>query len=74
MTTFRFGVNCLGVPVEEWVAYCRTTEEMGYDALFAADHLTMPAPSPRWPAPPWPPSGWGWGPMSSTTSFGTPPF
>ncbi|WP_068162226.1 TIGR03621 family F420-dependent LLM class oxidoreductase [Rhodococcus phenolicus] len=47
MTDFRFSVNVLGVESPEAFARsCRAVEEAGFDALFAADHLGVPAPFP----------------------------
>ncbi|WP_420749602.1 TIGR03621 family F420-dependent LLM class oxidoreductase [Rhodococcus sp. O3] len=47
MTGFRFSVNVLGIESPDAFARsCRAVEEAGYDALFAADHLGVPAPFP----------------------------
>lgn len=45
MVNFRFGVNFSRPDsVDGWVEYCRTTEQMGFDAVLAPDHLGAPAP------------------------------
>ena len=37
---FRFSTNVFGVTSRaDFVAYSRRVEELGYDTLFAADHL-----------------------------------
>lgn len=42
---FRFSTNVFGVTSRaDFVAYCRRVEELGYDTLFAADHLGSYAP------------------------------
>jgi len=42
---FRFSTNTLGLrSASDFVAYCRRVEELGYDTLFAADHLGSSAP------------------------------
>jgi probable F420-dependent oxidoreductase len=42
---FRFSTNTFGLrSAEDFVAYCRRVEELGYDTLFAADHLGSSAP------------------------------
>lgn len=42
---FRFSTNFFGVSSRaDFVAYCRRVEELGYDTLFAADHLGSTAP------------------------------
>ncbi|MDV2475795.1 TIGR03621 family F420-dependent LLM class oxidoreductase [Rhodococcus zopfii] len=47
MTDFRFSVNVLGIESPEGFARsCRAVEDAGFDALFAADHLGVPAPFP----------------------------
>lgn len=45
MVNFRFGANFSSPDsVDGWVEYCRTTEQMGFDAVLAPDHLGAPAP------------------------------
>src|SRR5215467_9762003 len=47
MRDFRFSFNIFGITSREaFVAKCREAEEYGYDTLFAADHLGIPAPFP----------------------------
>jgi probable F420-dependent oxidoreductase len=47
MRPFRFSCNVRGVPSrEEFIAYCREVERLGYHTLFTADHLGSPAPFP----------------------------
>jgi probable F420-dependent oxidoreductase len=47
MHDFRFSYNIFSVTTrEEFVAECREAEECGYDTVFAADHLGIPAPFP----------------------------
>src|SRR5262245_48079892 len=47
MRPFRFGVNVAGVPAEQWLAFARTVEALGYSTLHLPDHLTeRPAPLP----------------------------
>ena len=47
MRDFRFSRNVFGISNrDEFVAECREAEEYGYDTLFAADHLGIPAPFP----------------------------
>jgi probable F420-dependent oxidoreductase len=47
MADFRFSFNLLGVRSRaELVQRCREGERLGYDTVFAADHLGMPAPFP----------------------------
>ncbi|MET8573286.1 TIGR03621 family F420-dependent LLM class oxidoreductase [Streptomyces sp. NPDC005012] len=47
MSDFRFSFNVFGLPApHEFDALCRRAERLGYDVLFAADHLGMPAPFP----------------------------
>jgi probable F420-dependent oxidoreductase len=47
MRDFRFSYNIFSVASrDDFVAECRAAEEFGYDALFAADHLGIPAPFP----------------------------
>jgi probable F420-dependent oxidoreductase len=44
---FRFSTNVFGVTSRaDFVAYCQRVEELGYDTLFAADHLGSYAPFP----------------------------
>ncbi len=47
MTEFRFSVNIfeVGSP-DEFVRWCRAVEDAGFDAMYAADHLGVPAPFP----------------------------
>jgi probable F420-dependent oxidoreductase len=47
MREFRFSFNIFGITTREaFVAECREAEGYGYDAVFAADHLGIPAPFP----------------------------
>jgi probable F420-dependent oxidoreductase len=47
MRNFRFSYNIFSIASrEDFVAECRLGEEFGYDTVFAADHLSMPAPFP----------------------------
>jgi probable F420-dependent oxidoreductase len=47
MRDFRFSYNIFSISTrEEFVAECREAEEYGYDTVFAADHLGIPAPFP----------------------------
>lgn len=48
MRPFRFAVHTGGdVPPEEWPAFARRVEALGYDALYVTDHLTRQlAPMP----------------------------
>jgi probable F420-dependent oxidoreductase len=47
MHDFRFSFNIFGITNREaFVAECREAEEHGYDTVFAADHLGIPAPFP----------------------------
>jgi probable F420-dependent oxidoreductase len=47
MRGFRFSFNIFGITNREaFVAECREAEEYGYDTVFAADHLGIPAPFP----------------------------
>lgn len=47
MRDFRFSFNIFGITSrEDFVAECREAEEFGYDTVFAADHLGIPAPFP----------------------------
>lgn len=47
MREFRFSTNVFGFESgPEFLARCRRVEELGYDVLFAADHLGIPAPFP----------------------------
>jgi probable F420-dependent oxidoreductase len=42
---FRFSTNAFGLrSAADFAAYCRRVEELGYDTLFAADHLGSTAP------------------------------
>src|SRR5215469_4759553 len=42
---FRFSTNIRGLKSQgEFAAYCRRVEELGYDTLFATDHLGGAAP------------------------------
>src|SRR5215469_13757964 len=42
---FRFSTNIFGLKSPaDFAAYCRRVEELGYDTLFAADHLGSSAP------------------------------
>lgn len=47
MHDFRFSFNIFGITNRDaFVAECREAEEYGYDTVFAADHLGIPAPFP----------------------------
>jgi probable F420-dependent oxidoreductase len=47
MRPFRFSFNIFGISSrEDFVTECRDGEELGYDAVFSADHLGMAAPFP----------------------------
>ena len=47
MRDFRFSSNVFGITTrEEFVAACRDAESCGYDTIFCADHLGIPAPFP----------------------------
>ena len=47
MRDFRFSYNIFSVSTRaDFVAECREAEEYGYDTVFAADHLGIPAPFP----------------------------
>lgn len=47
MKNFRFSFNTLGISSRKvLVETCRRGEQLGYDTVFAADHLGMPAPFP----------------------------
>lgn len=47
MHDFRFSFNIFGITSrEDFVAECREAEDYGYDTVFAADHLGIPAPFP----------------------------
>jgi probable F420-dependent oxidoreductase len=47
MRDFRFSFNIFGITSrDDFVAECREAEEYGYDTVFAADHLGIPAPFP----------------------------
>ena len=47
MRDFRFSFNIFAVTTRaEFAAECREAEEYGYDTVFAADHLGIPAPFP----------------------------
>jgi probable F420-dependent oxidoreductase len=45
MRPFRFSFNIFGLTTREaFVAQCREAEELGYDAVFSADHVGLAAP------------------------------
>ncbi len=47
MSGFRFSYNVHGIDSrEEFTETCRRAERYGYDTVFAADHLGIPAPFP----------------------------
>jgi len=47
MRDFRFSFNIFGISSrKEFVDECRDAESYGYDTVFAADHLSLPAPFP----------------------------
>jgi probable F420-dependent oxidoreductase len=47
MRDFRFSCNVFGVPGREaFLDRCRLAERLGYDTIFAVDHLGTPAPFP----------------------------
>lgn len=47
MRDFRFSFNVFGLDDrDEFVEICRAGERHGYDTVFAADHLGLPAPFP----------------------------
>jgi probable F420-dependent oxidoreductase len=47
MREFRFSFNIFGITSRRaFVDECREAEQYGYDTVFAADHLGMPAPFP----------------------------
>ena len=47
MTEFRFSVNIFEVGSPDGFArWCRAVEDAGFDAMYAADHLGVPAPFP----------------------------
>lgn len=47
MRDFRFSCNVFGISTREAFArHCREAESAGYDTIFAADHLGIPAPFP----------------------------
>jgi alkanesulfonate monooxygenase SsuD/methylene tetrahydromethanopterin reductase-like flavin-dependent oxidoreductase (luciferase family) len=47
MRDFRFSFNIFGITTRQaFVDTCRAGEQHGYDAVFAADHLGLPAPFP----------------------------
>jgi probable F420-dependent oxidoreductase len=47
MREFRFSTNVFGIgSKKEFLETCRRVEHLGYDTLFAADHLGIPAPFP----------------------------
>lgn len=47
MHEFRFSFNIFGITSRRaFVDECREAEQYGYDTVFAADHLGMPAPFP----------------------------
>ncbi len=47
MRDFRFSFNIFGITTREaFIEECRDAEQYGYDTVFAADHLGIPAPFP----------------------------
>jgi probable F420-dependent oxidoreductase len=47
VTGFRFSYNVFGLrSAAEFVASCQRGESLGYDTVFAADHLGLPSPFP----------------------------
>ncbi|MBB6172641.1 putative F420-dependent oxidoreductase [Nocardiopsis mwathae] len=44
MRNFRFGVNFGRLKVEDWAAFCRSSEDLGFDTVLAPDHLYSAAP------------------------------
>jgi probable F420-dependent oxidoreductase len=47
MREFRFSFNIFGITTRQaFAAECREAEQYGYDTVFAADHLGIPAPFP----------------------------
>jgi probable F420-dependent oxidoreductase len=47
MRQFRFSSNIFGITSrQEFLDQCREAERYGYDAVFAPDHIGMPAPFP----------------------------
>ncbi|WP_093419341.1 LLM class F420-dependent oxidoreductase [Saccharopolyspora flava] len=47
MAEFRFSYNVLGIrSLTEFTDTCRRAESLGYDTVFAADHLGSPSPFP----------------------------
>jgi probable F420-dependent oxidoreductase len=40
---FRFGVQCIHLPLPDWAGYARRIEALGYSTLFCPDHFT-----PQW--------------------------
>jgi probable F420-dependent oxidoreductase len=47
MRPFRFSFNVFGISSrQEFVAECREGEQLGYDAVFSADHIDIAAPFP----------------------------
>jgi probable F420-dependent oxidoreductase len=47
MREFRFSFNIFGITTRQaFVDECREAEGLGYDAVFSADHLGLPAPFP----------------------------
>ena len=47
MRDFRFSSNIFGITSREnFVSECREAESAGYDTIFSADHLGIPAPFP----------------------------
>lgn len=47
MREFRFSTNVFGIRSKnEFLATCVRVEQLGYDTIFAADHLGIPAPFP----------------------------
>ncbi|MFC7340283.1 LLM class flavin-dependent oxidoreductase [Saccharopolyspora griseoalba] len=47
MRDFRFSYNIHGLSdLDSFAATCRRAEELGYDAVYAADHVGIPSPFP----------------------------
>src|SRR5215470_20254165 len=47
MRDFRFSFNFFGITTRQaFVDQCREAEQYGYDTVFSADHLGIPAPFP----------------------------
>ncbi|GAA3974942.1 TIGR03621 family F420-dependent LLM class oxidoreductase [Thermobifida alba] len=44
MSGLRFGVSFHGADLDHWTDYCVRTEELGFDVLYAPDHLGQPDP------------------------------